>query len=429
MKTRTIQVSLAMTLAWVSPGTVASQQAPQSAAASPNIPPGPSMKETEAWIKRELPKIGRDSVVTSVVTKNGALRQETTYEIRNATLTDCTLKFQSISHWVITPNTQSVTATVPMKNLDLSRLVAMEAPPSAGYTASKPSYIVRLVAQSDLDASRPFNTEFNNNDGKPPKLESIASFHIRVRDMASANQAAETLRRAAVLCGVTDRPVDLAAIGSCETMRERVSCRPPRVAAAPAQDVTTKPAAGATSTMTNSDVIQMVAAGLSEQVISTSIRQAAAKAFDLSPAGLIALKNGKVSDAVMLAMQGDTSAPVAAVAPAATPPKYDAALAEPTKPAAAPVSQNGCSGIENMGVYKNEIFDRAMGGGVVEWLAKIRNNTPVTKIVVLGWRDMYGQQKSSQVQIQGGGIASPRLDLTQARVIPPVADVRLLSCQ
>ena len=88
-----------------------------------------------------------------------------------------------------------------------------------------------------------------------------------------------------------------------------------------------------------------------------------------------------------------------------------------------------CPGIELMGLYKNEIFDRAMGGGVVEWLAKIRNNTAVTKIVVIGWRDMYGQQQKTQVQIRGGDIASPRIDMTPARAIPPVTDLRILSCE
>ena len=37
--------------------------------------------------------------------------------------------------------------------------------------------------------------------------------------------------------------------------------------------------------ITNTDIIQMVAAGLSEQVIITSIRQATAKDFDLTPTG------------------------------------------------------------------------------------------------------------------------------------------------
>jgi hypothetical protein len=59
----------------------------------------------------------------------------------------------------------------------------------------------------------------------------------------------------------------------------------------------------AKNTMTNADVIQMVTANLSEQVIITSIRQAPAKDFDLTPTGLIALKKAGVSDAVILVMQ------------------------------------------------------------------------------------------------------------------------------
>jgi hypothetical protein len=100
-----------------------------------------------------------------------------------------------------------------------------------------------------------------------------------------------------------------------------------------------------------------------------------------------------------------------------------------TQPPVAPAPQNSCSGIENMGIYKNTAISTAIGGGLVEWLAKIRNNTAVTKIVVFGWRDMYGQQKSAQIEIRGGEIASVRIDLTQARVIPPVTDLRVLSCQ
>ena len=57
------------------------------------------------------------------------------------------------------------------------------------------------------------------------------------------------------------------------------------------------------SAMTNGDVIQMVSAALSEQVITTSIRQAPARDFDLTPPGLIALKKAGVSDKVILVMQ------------------------------------------------------------------------------------------------------------------------------
>jgi hypothetical protein len=55
--------------------------------------------------------------------------------------------------------------------------------------------------------------------------------------------------------------------------------------------------------ITNADVVQMVAAGLSEKVIITSIRQAPAKDFDLTPTGLITLKKAGVSDAVVSVMQ------------------------------------------------------------------------------------------------------------------------------
>jgi CHAT domain-containing protein/Tfp pilus assembly protein PilF len=55
--------------------------------------------------------------------------------------------------------------------------------------------------------------------------------------------------------------------------------------------------------MTNADVIQMVGAALSERVIITSIRQAPAKDFDLTPNGLIALKKTGVSDVVISVMQ------------------------------------------------------------------------------------------------------------------------------
>ena len=88
-----------------------------------------------------------------------------------------------------------------------------------------------------------------------------------------------------------------------------------------------------------------------------------------------------------------------------------------------------CPGVEMMGLYKNEIFDQAMGGGVVEWIAKIRNNTSITKLVGFGWIDANGQQQRAQVQLRGGEIASPRVDMTQAKYIAPVKNLRVLSCE
>ena len=178
--------------------------------------------------------------------------------------------------------------------------------------------------------------------------------------------------------------------------------------------------------MSNTDVIKLVGAGLSEQVIATAIRQARSTTFDLTPTGLIALKNAHVPDAVIVAMQEPkaSTAPVAASEPK-TLPKYDPSLAAPR----GPVTPPGCTGIEMMGLYKNDALPTAIGGGIVQWLAKIRNNTGVAKIVSFSWIDMYGQTKRSQIQIAGGAITSAELDVTQARLIAPVRDLQLVSCQ
>jgi hypothetical protein len=304
------------------------------------------------------------------------------------------------------------------------------------------------------------------------------------------------------------------------------------------------------NTMTNADVVEMIKAELSEQIITTSIRQALAKSFDLTPTGLISLKKAGVPDAIILVMQ-DANASVKSVSTSGDKvpngdsetssnnsnasvkqelvlifqqlekasiagdketinklltddfvqilndkeynkawilknvkplkdisldientklglegenatltgtevlytkngsksykfiskfvkrdgqwllayTKYDLILAETQKTVTTTTPQNGCTGIESLGIFKNTAISPEIGGGIVEWLAKIRNNTAVTKIVVFGWRDMYGQQRKAQAQIGGGEIASLRLDLTQARVIPPVAELQLLSCQ
>jgi hypothetical protein len=77
------------------------------------------------------------------------------------------------------------------------------------------------------------------------------------------------------------------------------------------------------SRLTNAEVIQLVSGGLSATVIAASIRQTASVAFDLTPAGLIALKKAGVPDAVIAAMQERNG--VAAAAVAATPERAPAA--------------------------------------------------------------------------------------------------------
>ena len=89
----------------------------------------------------------------------------------------------------------------------------------------------------------------------------------------------------------------------------------------------------AAEVLTNQNVIAMVRAGLPESLIISKIQSTDAK-FDLSANGLIALKQGGVSDTVMLAMMNRASG--AASAPPAAPPQ---AASQPTAPppmAAAP---------------------------------------------------------------------------------------------
>ena len=104
--------------------------------------------------------------------------------------------------------------------------------------------------------------------------------------------------------------------------------------------------------MTNTDVVNLVAAKLGDAVIITAIQTAPRADFDLSPNGLIALKQNGASDAVIAAMQKATPAnrpqpaapaalvaapvpapPPAAAAPRAVDPVHDfhAPAAEPSE--------------------------------------------------------------------------------------------------
>lgn len=62
--------------------------------------------------------------------------------------------------------------------------------------------------------------------------------------------------------------------------------------------------------VTNSDLITMTQAGLSDQVIVNAVQTRGGQ-FDLSPNGIIDLKNQGVSDHVILSIQSSSSRPVA----------------------------------------------------------------------------------------------------------------------
>lgn len=386
---------------------------------------GPKMDEIAKWIKKELPPLGTDHIIKKSA-KEGDSPIGDTYTINKAILSDCTLKIeQTDSPDVTAPLGWATTATIPLKNIDLSKLSSGESATWPGYTQNKPSYFVRVVA---LPEAPPFGTvRVWANTKKEEKT--VAKLYVILRDEAPSHRLEGYLRDAATMCGA---PVALTAAARQPIVKTpTVQPTSPETAAGSDPKAATASSVSTSGNMTNADVIAMVNAGLSETVIANSIRQAAKRTFDLSPSGLVSLKKAKVPDSLMVAMQ---STPIVTAAPpptATTPSKYDAGLTKKyeAEKAAAVLAATGCTGIEMMGLYKNEVFDRAMGGGITEWLVKIRNNTQVTKIVVFGWRDQYGQEQRSQVQIRGGEIASPRLDLTQARYIAPTTDMRLVSCQ
>jgi hypothetical protein len=84
--------------------------------------------------------------------------------------------------------------------------------------------------------------------------------------------------------------------------------------------------APAAKPLTNADVIKLVQAGLSEDLVIASIEQAARKSFDLSADGLISLKQAGVPESVIGVMLGRP----AASGPAAGPAPRDDAPAPPS---------------------------------------------------------------------------------------------------
>src|SRR5258707_137574 len=87
---------------------------------------------------------------------------------------------------------------------------------------------------------------------------------------------------------------------SAQTARRAAPAAAPKPAAAAPAPVAA--AALVPAALTNQDVLKMVQAGLGESVVLATVRTAGATSFDLSPDGLIALKKGGVSDAIVSVM-------------------------------------------------------------------------------------------------------------------------------
>ncbi|MHB0972078.1 MAG: hypothetical protein ACYC7A_21885 [Thermoanaerobaculia bacterium] len=365
------------------------------------IPLGPSMKEIEEWTKRQLPPMGSDRIVES----NGQNRFETKYEIEKAAISDCRFTLRLVSDIYSGPNNDPLRkridiTTVTLKDVDVSKILPREAEVSTGYTASKASFRVPLIAIPDRGA--PFTFKFGLADVKQVKWA-----YVRVAEQSMASEVATMLRRAAVLCGAPNQPVEAVA-----GPPDKTQSPPPGPTAAPK--------------MTNADVIALVAAGLSAEVITKSIGMAASKDFDVTPTGLIALKKDKVPDGVISAMQNSSAQGQSASGSSAkAPSKYDPSLAEPPKSVAAPAAQSPCAGVELLGVFKEDMRPMAP---LIIYLAKIRNGTNVTRIVTLQWLNMYAEALQTTAEISPGQIATLKLAAQEPFQRQPT-DLRLSSCR
>jgi hypothetical protein len=261
----------AMSLAFVSAQEAVTKVSPSDG--------GFSMKEAEAWIMRELPTMGSDYVESSM--PRGTLRIGRTIQLDSATLSECHLTVQYSfqekdlkSKKALGRGTGSVTAT--LKQVAVNRIQVQE-----GFVNfQKHGYLVSLF--SEPDNGEPF-TSTDAINGQPGITKQTQKVYVWVKNQNVATQVASVLRRAAILCGAHDTPP-----------------LPPS-ATAPSTGGQQQPSAS--GAMTNDQVVQLVGAHVSDEVIIGAIRTASSRAFDLSVSGLLSLKKAGVSDAVIGAMQ------------------------------------------------------------------------------------------------------------------------------
>lgn len=228
------------------------------------LPATASMEEVKTWVERELAAMGSDVHVLRSSTKTEFV---TKYHLDQVAFVDCRLSYRTKLQGT-TGREYMSTTTLSLRDVDLDSLVARaSALPNSSWGQNKPSISLHFRALRDRDEP------FTYSDESRKERTDRASVHLR--DTSAADVVINVMRRAATLCANEPPPSSRA--------------------------------------MTNAEVLQLSAAGLSDQVVSTSIRQARSRNFDLSPSALIALKKANVSDVVIQAMQAPDS--IAAVAP------------------------------------------------------------------------------------------------------------------
>jgi hypothetical protein len=162
--------------------------------AAPEIPPGPTLAETKAWLEREIPEMSSDYIVS---TSERGFRSATRYETYSVSLSDCRLTLHQAFQVGDSPRDVSTT-TVTLKDVDVGALMPVEVRPLTGWTSNKPEIDVRLRAITGRGEAFTYEA-----DGEL-KPTAIAGVHVREQDMAL--RMAKALRRAAILCGAPNQP-------------------------------------------------------------------------------------------------------------------------------------------------------------------------------------------------------------------------------
>lgn len=378
----------------------------------PVLPAGPTLVDMEQWVKRELPAIPAYTLVRAKEGETDPLSYEN--KIVSASLSDCVLTIKRTETFGESRTVTEYTEVVPLQEVDAGKIVAGEVPVWKGYTFSRPTYAVPLAAATD--GATPFSSQRKFSTTAPQAKRPVRRVSLTTGEMGEAQKAAEVLRRAALICGA--RVVAPAAVA------ETAAASSSEPAAAPASTAESRRSAAAppAGAITNSEVVEMIEAGLSSDVVAKAVQTAAAVNFDLTPTGLIALKKAKVPDAVISAMQAHTaSAPAATEAAKKPAPKYDPSLAPRPRPA----PPSPCDGVELLGLYKEDFRPVSP---LILWFAKVRNGTSMTKIVSVEWTNLYGERIRNTAEVGAGQIATLQLATQQPVERQPI-DLRLGACR
>jgi hypothetical protein len=164
------------------------------------------MKEVEGWIKRKLPAMGSDRIMTKLPSGNAVGHR---YDIKSAVLSECRLTIRQgrvqedhRDGTVYASHPTTITQTITLKDVDISQLLVKEvfsAKTAARLHHDKQSHEIRVVALSDR--GNPFLSEDEKTKGKGETKESVSTVNVRVGDQNMGNQAVDIIRRAAILCG------------------------------------------------------------------------------------------------------------------------------------------------------------------------------------------------------------------------------------